>query len=130
VKTDDKPPPANSGTRAMEVAVIETRPVSGKLTISVRYSESPSCERVHEAKLELDVPERGVCCPIGSEECNSGGPVGGWATDLHSCAPFQQLTDTYYRRETDLRDCPVLVFDDSVCCNCDAGVVEVGDASR
>jgi hypothetical protein len=104
---------------------IETRPLTGTLLVRVRYSlGDPNCSTTQEVQLKLEVPPfDGVCCPVGSEGCNSTGPGGGWSLDSDSCPGFLPAYDAYYRRFVDPHGCPFLSEDLTQCCGCDdAGV--------
>jgi hypothetical protein len=56
LQTGKKPPPVGSSAPP-EVPVIETRPVSTSLGITVKYSKTGRCDRVEEASLLLTVPQ-------------------------------------------------------------------------
>jgi hypothetical protein len=128
VRTGMKAPPpgapAGNQPAGATVAVIETRPFHGKLRAHLRYSTEPSCNAPQVADVALDVPAQGVCCPIGSTQCSSEGPGGGWAPDTASCAPWSMIYDGAYLVKNDAHGCPVLVDDPAACCGCvppDAG---------
>jgi hypothetical protein len=126
----------NAGTRAApqdasgisrQVPNITRRPLSGAVKIKISYFEDGACQQLSgiESQVEIPVPSKGVCCPIGLAQCSSAGPGGGWAPTVDQCAPFSQSFDAAFQQRNDPRGCPQLVEDDQVCCGCadaDGGV--------
>lgn len=118
----DAPPEAPS-----PVDVIETRPIAGELRVRVTFSTGSDCATSHEAFVPLTLPEQGVCCAVGSPECSSEGPGGGWARTLQECRPWSTEFDLAYQLVDDAHECPTLVPDYPQCCGCvpndmDAGI--------
>ena len=124
VQTSTRPPLADPAYEGREVPatvpVIESRTVHGRIRARIGYSTDASCVDDDEALLELDLPEEGVCCPIGHEGCTSGGPGGGWAPTADACAKWDTDDDLLSTREDDAHGCPKLVSDYG-CCGCEDG---------
>lgn len=133
VKTGTQPIPDGAGDAGIAAPilpadpadVIETRAFHGLLRARFTYSLGTECAEQLEAIVELEVPEEGVCCPIGNAGCSSEGPGGGWAPTLDACRPWSIEYDALSVRATDVRDCPVLVQDYDMCCGC---AIEDGNA--
>ena len=133
VRTGSKAPPEDrvpaSGPPAVpaQVDVFESRPLSGRVLITIKYFEDSSCGEESSAALEFTIPtpDQGVCCPIGTAGCSSAGPGGGWAPTLDACRPWTVVYDAMVVPRDDARSCPALALDDDICCGCvpgDAGV--------
>lgn len=99
---------------------VETRPLSGKVRVRVRYFRDAECQRelFQEQEIVIPEPDEGVCCPVGDEGCSVEGPGGGWAPTLDACAPFSQQFDTLFELGDDPRGCPTLGANSAFCCNC------------
>jgi len=96
VKVGEQPAPADAPTATSPAPVIERRPLRGqKLRITFLYSRTERCDDTQTATLLLDLPARGVCCPVGTDGCSSEGPGGGWAPSLDACAPYSIEYDGY-----------------------------------
>ncbi|HEX7476537.1 MAG TPA: hypothetical protein VF331_01900 [Polyangiales bacterium] len=112
------------------VPVIETRPFHGKLQVRLGYNVDPDCasQGAVSCVLELEVPEQGVCCPIGPEGCGgSPGPGGGWAASLQACPTWETSSERLWsgpglrvQRAVDLHGCPILRSPGTPC-DSDAG---------
>jgi len=98
--------------------VIETRPFSGALRVRFTYSTERDCSEPHEVTVPLEIPEHGVCCPIGSPSCSSTGPGGGWAPTADACLEWSEVFDESFVITTDPRGCPALADDPDTCCGC------------
>ncbi len=121
VRTGSMAPPAGTGALpGFELAVIETRAFHGQVRVHLVYSSDATCSDAHEANVLLDVPEHGVCCPIGKVDCSSQGPGGGWAPTPDACSkwPGGYPYGAFVVRETDVRGCPKLVVAPDACCAC------------
>ena len=120
VKTGTTAPPPGTSGAAAEVDVIERTALSGELKVSIAYYEESTCAVATGGGFSYEVPppELGVCCPVGEAECASSGPRGGWAENLKACRPFTYSQDHVYVQRDDPRGCPVLIEDESSCCNC------------
>jgi hypothetical protein len=124
-------PYAASDKSKVDVDVIESRPVSGRIRIRIDYFDDERCDAPSGTTLELTIPtpEQGLCCPIGEDGCSSDGPGGGWAPSAEACPPWSVGRDDIFAVavvEDDPRGCPRLVLDKQMCCGCgpdaDAGM--------
>lgn len=109
--TETRTAPPDADNVLWEVPLIERFPLSGSVSVAFTYFRDDACllsERL-ETYLDIPVPSRGVCCPIGLAECSSEGPGGGWAPTLEQCAPFASESDVLFEQRTDPRGCPLLV---------------------
>jgi hypothetical protein len=133
VRSGTKAPPADApdaATAPDQVDVIEMRPLSGMVRITLTYFEDTFCETDGPltSVVTLTIPElmQGVCCPIGAAGCSSAGPGGGWAPSLDACVPWTMEYDAMSVLKEDPRGCPKLVKDYTICCGCapdeDAGI--------
>ena len=118
IKTGTRDAPADAPNAGEIIDVIETRPFSGDLVAHLVYSPPDQCDE-REVVLAITVPEEGVCCPIEAEGCSIEGELGGWARSFDECGPLDStFFDEAWFREDDVRGCPVLVYQEDVCCNC------------
>jgi hypothetical protein len=98
---------------------IESRPVSGDFYVYFPYGiDGEICEDL-ELRLDLEVPDDGVCCPIADEGCSIEGPMGGWARSADECRPaMSPVFDAAFSEQNDAHDCPRLVSRPDLCCGC------------
>lgn len=83
-------------------------PLAGPLRVELQYSTSPQCSSFETLSVTIDVPDDGVCCPVGEAGCASEGPAGGWAPSLDACREWNGAADEYAERFIDARGCPAL----------------------
>jgi len=110
VAAGTREPPAwvDSPHTANPAPVYVTEPVSGPLRVQLSYSRNAACSSSEVLSIEIEVPEDGVCCPVGPAGCSSAGPGGGWAPSLEACVEWNGTTDEYSELITDTRGCPAL----------------------
>jgi hypothetical protein len=93
---------------ARPAPMFESEPIAGPVRVTVTYFEDEQCRSPKTATLELDVPEQGVCCPVGEESCNSDGPAGGWAPSLDQCWEWNGTDGEFAERYVDAHGCDTL----------------------
>lgn len=106
--TRPPPPWVQSEHLADPAPLFLTQPVSGPVRAELTYFTDARCQSPLTVSVELDVPEDGVCCPVGTAGCASSGPAGGWAATLETCDDGGFAFSDRSELVTDSRGCAAL----------------------